>query len=552
MLMYRLKTILFVLLISIAALPASAQNKSGRHAIRQLQQDVGYLASDDLEGRATGSEGERKAGDYIIRRYEQARILPYQGSYRHTFSFVKGKEISSTTQIRIGKNTLRIPQDAFPLPFTGFNKAVGSVLPDVMEQGNVWLVPLYQNETEAGDPHFDWEKYTYEKTREAAKLGAKGILFYDSYHAKYPPSFNTRSEYEKTDIPSAVLLYDAWHRLVHNTGNIQTQAGIHIELNPAITKTEGTGHNITGYIDNQAAYTVVIGAHYDHLGYGLDGSSLHRGEKQIHNGADDNASGSALLLQLATQIKKSKFGKYNYLFIHFSGEELGLLGSKAIVRDLQLDSNRIAYMINMDMVGRLNDSTHALTIGGIGTSPVWQKVISKHDYFRIKTDSSGVGPSDHSSFYHAGVPVLFFFTGTHTDYHKPSDDAHLINYPGMTQIGGYILDIVKRMDSEPKPAFTPTRQVSMGRTRFKVTLGIIPDYSFQEGGVRVDGVSEDKPAAAAGVQAGDVIIRLGEHAINGMQSYMEALGAFDPGDATEVTIRRGTEEKTLPLIFSKP
>ncbi len=550
--MYRFKNLLLVLLISVTAFPVSAQSRSERHAIRQLQQDVGYLASDDLEGRATGSEGERKAADYIIQRYEQGHILPYQGAYKHPFNFVKGKEINNTTQIRIGKNTLRIPQDAFPLPFTGFNKATGTVLPDVMEQGSIWLAPLYQNEAEAQDPHFDWEKYAYDKTREAAKLGAQGILFYDSYQAKYPPAFNTRSEYEKADIPAGILQYDAWHRMVHNTGPTQNPTGIHIELNPAINKTEGTGHNITGYIDNQAAYTVVIGAHYDHLGYGLDGSSLHSGERQIHNGADDNASGSSLLLTLATQIRKSKLRNYNYLFIHFSGEEMGLLGSKAIVRDLKLDSNRIAYMINMDMVGRLNDSTRTLTIGGIGTSPAWHNVVGKHDYFRIRTDSSGVGPSDHSSFYHAGVPVLFFFTGTHKDYHKPSDDAHLLNYPGMVQIGGYIFDIIKRMDQEAKPAFTPTRQVSTGRTRFKVTLGIIPDYSFQEGGIRVDGVSENKPAAAAGIQAGDVIIRMGEHTINGMQSYMEALGAFNPGDATEVTIRRGTEEKILPLIFSKP
>ncbi len=549
--MYRFKKFLFVLLISAAASPVYAQTKAERQTIRQLQQDAGYLASDELEGRATGSEGERKAADYIIKRYKQERILPYQGTYKHPFNFVKGREINTTTQIRIGENTLRIPEDAFPLAFTGSGKATGAVLPDVMEQGSIWLVPLYQNETEAQDPHFDWEKYTYDKTREAAKLGAQGILFYDSYQAKYPPAFNTRSDYEKTDIPAAILHYDAWQRLVNNTGNAANQTGIHIELNPAVNKTEGTGHNVTGYIDNQAPYTVVIGAHYDHLGYGLDGSSLHSGERQIHNGADDNASGSALLLHLATQIKKSKLRNYNYLFIHFSGEEMGLLGSKAIVRDLQLDSNRIAYMINMDMVGRLNDSTHALTIGGIGTSPAWH-MIGKHDYFRIRTDSSGVGPSDHSSFYHAGVPVLFFFTGTHKDYHKPGDDAHLLNYPGMAQIGGYIFNIVKRMDQEAKPAFTPTRQVSTGRTRFKVTLGIIPDYSFQEGGVRVDGVSENKPAAAAGVQAGDVIIGLGSHTINGMQSYMEALGAFNPGDATEVTIRRGTEEKTLPLIFSKP
>lgn len=547
--MYSYRIFLPLLFLTIA-LPGYAQKKSEKAVIRQLKQDVGYLASDELEGRATGSEGERKAAEYIISAYKKTKIAPYQDAYLHPFNFVIGKEIDAVTEIKLGKSVLSVPQEAFPLPFSGAGKIRSTVIPDLREKDNLWFVPLYQNETEAGDPHFDWEQYANEQTREAARQGARGILFYDAHNAKYPPAFNVRSEYEKTDIPAAIIKYDAWQRLIQNNGSLQT--GIDISINTQVNKKEGIAHNVTGYIDNQAPYTVVIGAHYDHLGYGLDGSSLYRGDQQIHNGADDNASGSALLMQLAARIRKAKLRNYNYLFIHFSGEEMGLLGSKAIVRDLQLDSTRIAYMINMDMVGRLNDSTHALTVGGVGTSPVWHESITQNDYFRIRTDSSGTGPSDHSSFYHAGVPVLFFFTGTHTDYHKPSDDAHLINYSGMAKIGSYIFEIVQRMDSKSKPVFTPTRQISMGRTRFKVTLGIIPDYSFQEGGVRVDGVSEDKPAIKAGVQTGDIIIRIGTHTINGMQSYMEALGAFNPGDATEVTVRRGSEEKTMPLTFTKP
>jgi aminopeptidase YwaD len=206
-------------------------------------------------------------------------------------------------------------------------------------------------------------------------------------------------------------------------------------------------------------------------------------------------------------------------------------------------------MLNMDMVGRLNDSTHALTVGGVGTSPIWGSVVRKDEYFRIATDSSGVGPSDHTSFYHAGVPVLFFFTGTHRDYHKPSDDADKINYEGTARVISYIYNIVKNMDAQPKPVFTPTRQTATGKVRFRVTLGITPDYAYQEEGVRVDGVTDGKPAAVAGIQAGDIVIRLGEHKITGMQSYMEALGSFKAGDKTEVVILRGAEQKTLPIEF---
>jgi aminopeptidase YwaD len=167
-------------------------------------------------------------------------------------------------------------------------------------------------------------------------------------------------------------------------------------------------------------------------------------------------------------------------------------------------------------------------------------------------DSSGMGPSDHSSFYQTGIPVLFFFTGTHKDYHKPSDDAHLLNYKGMADIGEFIMDIVTQMDKQPKPVFTPTKQQSTGRTRFKVTLGIIPDYSYQEGGVKVDGVSENKPAAAAGLQTGDIIIQMGDIEVKSMQSYMEALGSFNPGDETIVVVRRGEEQIKLNLVFTKP
>ncbi len=311
---------------------------------------------------------------------------------------------------------------------------------------------------------------------------------------------------------------------------------------------------MAAYIDNDASYTVVIGAHYDHLGYGEDGNSLFANavkEHQIHHGADDNASGTAALLEVATWIKhnRKRFRHYNYLFINFSGEELGLYGSKAFVKDQGLDSAHIAYMINMDMVGRLNDSTHALDLGGIGTSPAWAEVPAMGGAdFKVVVDSSGIGPSDHTSFYNAGIPVLFFFTGSHKDYHKPSDKADLINYPGEVLVIKYVDRVLAKMDKEDsKPIFTTTRQSSLGRVNFKVTLGIMPDYTFEAGGVRVDGVSDNRPAMKAGIKQGDIITMLGENKIMGMQSYMEALSKFTPGDRTQVTVVRDGKEITLPI-----
>jgi S1-C subfamily serine protease len=218
---------------------------------------------------------------------------------------------------------------------------------------------------------------------------------------------------------------------------------------------------------------------------------------------------------------------------------------------MKLDSNNIAYMINMDMIGRLNDSTHALTIGGVGTSPRWGQFVSaaKKD-FKVAIDSSGIGPSDHTSFYQVGIPVLFLFTGLHTDYHKPSDDADKINYKGEVMVLKYGYSIVKALDKKhEKIPFTTTRQSTVGKVRFKVTLGIMPDYSFTDGVVRVDGVSDDRPAQKAGIKAGDVIIQLGDIKVSGMQSYMEALSKFKSGQTVTVTVLRNGKPIEMPLTF---
>lgn len=514
--------------------------------IKRLKADIEYLASDELEGRRTGSEGERKAAEYLERRYQKEEIQPYRGSYRHPFQFVYGKEIAKETAIRMGEATLST-EEAFPLPFSANTTTAlkSEILPDVFEQGDIWMMHLYNDADEAKDAHFDYEKVMYEKAKEAKKQGASAVVFYDGYDAKYPPVFNRRSDFEPIDIPVVFLSYAAFEKYVK-----AKEEGVRVTLNTVIKKSERTGTNVAAYIDHKAPYTVVIGAHYDHLGHGEDGSSLAGKSPAIHNGADDNASGTAGLLELASKIKKKRNRNYNYLFLHFSGEELGLLGSKAIVKDLQLDSSKIAYMINMDMIGRLNDSTHALTVGGVGTSPEWAQFVSKtNKHFKFVIDSSGVGPSDHTSFYHSGIPVLFFFTGIHSDYHKPSDDADKINYLGEVQVLNYAQSIIDLMDTRPKPMFTPTKQSTVGKVRFKVTLGIMPDYSYQEAGVKVDGVTEDKPAIKAGIKAGDIIVQLGEYKIQGMQSYMEALSKFKSGQTVEVTVLRGGEPVKMPLTF---
>lgn len=308
-----------------------------------------------------------------------------------------------------------------------------------------------------------------------------------------------------------------------------------------------SGKNVIGYIDNGAQRTVVIGAHYDHLGFGEDNTSLYRGkDKQIHNGADDNASGTAALIELARMLKASGSKTNNYLFIAFSGEELGLFGSKFFVQHPTVDLSSTNYMINMDMVGRLNDSTKTLTVGGYGTSPAWGQLYSQQGKEALypaatyRFDSSGTGPSDHTSFYQKGIPVLFYFTGLHSDYHKPTDDVEKINLAGEAAVVQHVYSLVRAASKLPgKISFSKTREVQMGTaTRFSVTLGILPDYTFSGAGVRIDGVSEGKAAQKAGLREGDVITSLDDHRTTSMESYMQALSSFKKGDKAAVHYTR--------------
>ena len=323
----------------------------------------------------------------------------------------------------------------------------------------------------------------------------------------------------------------------------------HQEVNYTVKDGDSTitGTNVIGYIDNKAENTIIIGAHYDHLGYGAEGS-LHRGERAIHNGADDNASGVAVLLNLAGRLK-AKNTNNNYLFMAFSGEEMGLLGSNYFVKNPTIDTKKVDYMINMDMVGRLKaDST--LAVYGVGTSPIFkQTVTANNSKFKIVAKESGVGPSDHTSFYHADIPVLHFFTGQHEDYHKPTDDTEKLNYEGMQTISNYIFEIITDLDNNGKLPFRATKNESDSVPKFKVGLGVTPDYLYDGEGMRIDGTRENTPATNAGIQKGDVVMKSGDNDISEMMSYMKALAAFKKGDTTKVTVKREEELIEVEVTF---
>ncbi|HMK27252.1 MAG TPA: M20/M25/M40 family metallo-hydrolase [Chitinophagaceae bacterium] len=553
------KLLLITFLLAACSGPKNI-SKTDTQTANNLKAHIQYLADDKLEGRRTGTHGEELAMQYIISQFKEIGLTP-KGTEYYPQSFIvnDGKQINDVSELIINGDKLETKKDYFPFPFCPDQKI--EALPSValQEVGMPWFFDLKETlEANKDNPHFDLVDYIHNNFKGINDRGAVAMIFYNSSDIDDKLAFDPKDKSEKLAIPAVYVSKEAAKKYFSDKS-----ATLNIKLRTLISEKNRLGHNVIGYIDNDAETTVILGAHYDHLGYGEDGNSRNTSkEPAIHNGADDNASGTAALIELARKLKSSNATNNNYLFIAFSGEELGLFGSKYFTEHPTIDLNTVNYMINMDMVGRLNDSTKVLTIGGYGTSPEWSAVISK-DYFdppnnakktapslTIKFDSSGTGPSDHTSFYRKDIPVLFYFTGLHTDYHKPSDDADKINYSGEQVVVQHVYSVIESLNDKPKLAFTKTRETQTTTSaRFSVSLGIMPDYTFAGTGVRADGVSDGKPAQKAGLQTGDIIIQLGDNNISSLENYMQALGKFKKGEKTKVKFKRGNEIKEAVVEF---
>ena len=528
-------------------------SKADNATVTNLQAHISYLANDKLEGRRAGTNGEKLAGEYISQKFQELGLQP-KGSegFFQPFEIYDGKQINSATHFVINENNLAVNKDFFPFPFSQ-NISI-EALPSiaVQEADMPWFYDLKEPLEENKDnPHFDLNEYIRNNAKKAKSRGASAVILYNTSSIDDKLKFDSKDRTEKLDVPVLYITKDAAKKYLTD----QT-ATLDIKMKVDVGEKKRTGRNIIGYLDNGAARTVVLGAHYDHLGYGEDNNSMLRaGEKAIHNGADDNASGTAALIELARILKNTKQKNSNYLFIAFSAEELGLNGSKFFTEHPTIDFTKVNYMINMDMVGRLNDSSQVVTIGGYGTSPQWSSLIdpnNKKNPFVIRIDSSGTGPSDHTSFYRKDIPVLFFFTGLHTDYHKPTDDFDKINYIGETKIINYISGIVlSPITTDQKLAFTKTRetQTTSSLRSGSVTMGVMPDYTYSGAGLRCDGVTDGRPAQKAGLKAGDIILKVGDHNISSMESYMQMLGKFQKGDKAKVKFKRGNEEMETEVQF---
>ena len=540
-------------LFLFAFLYGSAQKlkKADKAIVQSLKGHIEYLASDQLEGRRAGTAGEANAAQYISKQFQQAGLQPKgdDAGWLQAFDINDGKEVKSSSHFLINGGELKLNKEYYPLAFSANGSIEAMPTIALAESGMPWFIDLKDwIEDNQDNPHFDLQAKIQQYANDAAAKGAAALILHNTSTTADQITFDAKDKSPVSKIPILYLTKEAEAKYLKDpSASLDTK--IKVELGEKKRK----GHNVIGYFDNSAANTIIIGAHYDHLGHGEDGNSMLRNDiTQIHNGADDNASGTAALIELAKLIKGSKLKGNNYLFIAFSGEEMGLFGSKYFTEHPTIDIAKVDYMINMDMVGRLSDSSKTLTIGGIGTSPVWGRSLPAipNKYFVLKYDSSGTGPSDHTSFYRKNIPVLFFFTGLHADYHRPSDDANKINYNGELMVIRFVYSVIEKNNKEDKLAFTPTRETQTTSTaRFSVTLGIMPDYTYSGTGIRVDGVSDNRPAQKAGIKAGDVIVQLGEHPITSMDSYMQALGKFKKGDSTKVKFKRGNDAIEATVQF---
>ena len=543
-------TLAFIFIMASPAVFAQViKEKGDKLLLSNLKKHITYLASDALEGRRTGTAGEIKTIQYIAAQYKKIGVQPKgdNNGFFQVFDINEGKEIKAGTWLKSNKRNLVLTEDYFPFAFSPNAAFTGTVrFTDIRKKEPLFYDIKPLTDSSRANPHFDLLQNVIATAQDAAAYGNTVLFLYNSSAISDSLVFSARDKSDMTQIPVIYLTASGIKKL---------KEGSVISGTTALGDKTRKGHNVVAYIDNGAATTIVLGGHLDHLGYGEDHNSRNTGKPAIHNGADDNASGTSAVIELARILKEKSSGPAykanNYLFINFSGEELGLYGSKYFTEHPTIDLAKVNYMINMDMIGRLSDSSHALTIGGVGTSNAWGDVlgIGTQKSFTIKVDSSGTGPSDHTSFYRKDIPVLFFFTGLHTDYHKPTDDASLINYKGEAAIINYIAEVVSKSNDKGKLAFIKTKEQSMGTGRFKVSIGIMPDYTFSGAGVRADGVIDGRAAQKAGLKTGDVILQLGEHLVTGMDTYMQALNRFNKGESTKVIVKRGAEIMEFGVTF---
>jgi aminopeptidase YwaD len=431
-------TPILILLCLITTISAQKLKKTDKIILSNLQTHVRYLADPRLEGRRMGTPGEKGASDYISVELGQAGVQPKgdNNGWLQAFEIDHGRELSKDAYFVVNDHPFLPEKDYFPMAFSATTAVTGSPAIALQESGVPWFLDLREIlESGAGNPHFDLAAALRAKAVSCAKKGATALILYNSSRIADNLVFNPHDKPEPIAIPVVYITREAKRKYLKDES-----ASVEIRMKMGFAERRQTGHNVVGFLNNGAATTVVIGAHYDR-------------DSVAFNGIDDNVSGVAGMIELARLLATSRLKSNNYLFVAFSGEEQGLYGSKYLVEHSPVDVKRLNYMINLDMIGQLNDSSHVLTLGGFGTSPAWGEVCNatkEKREFTIRVDSSGVGPSDHASFYWKDVPALFVFT--------PGANPDKVNYTGELQVIKFVYDLIETADKRGRFAFAKTRE----------------------------------------------------------------------------------------------
>jgi len=616
--------------------PAATTNQP---SAAKLQQDVSYLASDALDGRRTGTQGASDAAHYVAGEFLRLGLRPgLQGDqkegkapkrrvvmsqYLQPFPYVAGVELGRTNNLKIGEISLRPADEWMPLGFSsnarldseiafvGFGITATELNHDDYAGGIAKgrIAIAFQGTPDGENPHGQFARLegVRWKAIAARNAGAKALiviarepnfkderlatLTYDNSagDAGLPVLVLSRQAADRVLQLSNTSVSDLEKAVAAKAANSNRALTGQASLTTDVVRKEVQAFNVVGILEGSDPIlkneTIIIGAHYDHLGRGGEGSLAPR-SGEVHHGADDNASGTAGVLELARLFTSQKpRPKRTVVFMCFSGEEEGLLGSNYYVNHPLRPLNNTVAMINMDMIGRMTN--RKLIIGGVGTAKEWRQIISAGQVeqsvsisatngssqptgvpivvssngrpvmtldsakaFDLTLQEDGYGPSDHSSFYSKQIPVLFFWTGTHNDYHKPSDTFDKINYDGEARVLSLVARIVHNLDdADKRVTYTVAKSDSQqGRsTGFRVYLGTIPNYSDTNDGLLLDGIRDDSPASKAGLKAGDKIVKIGTRDIKNVYDYTYALGEMKAGEEYSIEVMRGGEKLSLKI-----
>ncbi len=568
----------------LAVLPAVPSNSVTNITADELRSHITWLASDELEGRGTGTSSIDLAAEYIAREFRRYGLKPAgdNGTYFQTFEVITGAETANNSLAAVmDGGEIPVEEGQF-LPYTFSTSGdfrgriifAGYGISDPSGESNDYegldvtgrVVVVRAGYPESVNPHGSVPMLATARAKAltAREHGAAALLIIHDEEREVTAFHYDRSPSDagipvgKIHIEAARRLFDAagvGASIIDPGAARMDQAGIELEVvgHFQVSLVRKNTRNVLAMRDGTgSADYFVVGAHYDHLGWGQEGS-LYRGETpMIHNGADDNASGTAGMLELAQWYAEHPT-RHGMIFMAFSGEEMGLLGSGHWVDKPTVPLTKIRAMFNLDMIGRLPDSTRQLNVQGIGTSPVWKDIVEKDndtEKFTLALIEDGQGSSDHSSFYTKGIPVLFFFTGLHTDYHRPSDDADKIDYSGEETVTRYVAEIIDDVDALDEIPFTKVvKKEDQKVARFNVYVGTIPDYSENPKGFRINGTSPGSPADKAGMKEGDIITKFGETEVRNIYDYMTALSRHAPGEDVPVVVLRGEDSVTLTVAL---